>query len=111
MGSKNREVFTQAATSTAVAWTFYIADDFDCKSITMLWDGAPTTSENVIVTLDSAQGAAYDTVLSSVDMVGKTSHYIKDLGSFFVGDKIKVAYANSNTRNFGLEIVYREGSA
>ena len=97
MGSKIREVFTQAATSTAVAWTFYIADDFDCKRIAMTWDSAPSASENVTVTLDSVKGAAYDTVLRSVDAIGVTDVVFEDIDGLTAGDKLLVSYNNGGT--------------
>lgn len=95
----NRRVHTQAATSTAVAWTFYESDDFDVLRITLKFDAAPTTSENITVTLDSAQGAAYDTVLRTEDPVGVTSVSFEDIKGLANGDKIVVAYANTDTNS------------
>ena len=97
MGSKNRRAHLQTVTSTAVAWTFYEADDFDCKRITLYFDAAPVAEENITVTLDSAQGAAYDTVLRTYDPVGQTSVSLENIDGLLVGDKLLVSYANTNT--------------
>jgi hypothetical protein len=51
------------------------------------------------VTLDSASGASYDTVLSSSDMQGEQSYVFRPDGeaNFQPGDNIKVQCTNANT--------------
>ena len=88
----------QVSTSVALAWTFFEADDFDVKRISLVFGVAPTTNENITVTLDSAQGAAYDVVLRTVDPAGKTSVVFEDIDGLNAGDKILVAYTNTDTR-------------
>jgi hypothetical protein len=97
MGSKNRRVGVLEATSVAVAWTFFVGDDFDVKRIALKWDSAPSASENVTVTLDSAQGAAYDTVLRSVDAIGHVDVVFENIDGLVSGDKLLVSYANTGT--------------
>jgi hypothetical protein len=93
-----RKTHTQVSTSVALAWTFFEADDFDIKRIAIFFGVAPTTSENITVTLDSGQGAAYDTVLRTVDPAGSTSVVFEDIDGLNAGDKVIVAYANTDTR-------------
>ena len=87
----------QATTSVAVAWTIEAgSDDWNCKRIALLFDAAPTTDEDITVTLDAAAGAAYDTVLLTVSPVGKTSIVLEDIGGFDDADKLLVSYANTD---------------
>ena len=59
---------------------------------------APVTSENIVVSLDSGKGAAYDVPLRTFDPVGVTSYVVEDLKGFKNGDKVLVAYANTDLR-------------
>ena len=95
--SKLRRIHKQAATAAALAWTFYEADDFDVDRITLKFASAPTLAENITVTLDSAQGATYDTVVLSVDPRGSTSIDIEGINGFLAGDKVLVSFANTST--------------
>jgi hypothetical protein len=93
-----RKTHVQVSTSVALAWTFYEADDFNVKRINLVFGVAPTTCDKVTVTLDSGQGAAYDTVLRTVDPAGSTSVVFEDIDGLNAGDKVIVAYANTDTR-------------
>jgi len=91
-----RTTHVQAATSVALAWTFFVADDFDVKSLRIEFDAAPTTSENIVVSLDSGQGAGYDVPLRTFDPIGITSYVVENLKGFNNGDKVLVSYANTD---------------
>jgi len=87
---------------------------FKLQNITCHLSAAPTTAENFVVTLDAGLGAAYDTVLYSVDPSngGVTDIVLpSELRGFQCqdGDQIKVAYTNTDTKTYGLRIV-TEGS-
>lgn len=80
--------------------------------VTCHLDAAPTTSEDFVVTLDALDGAAYDTVLMSVDpsLVSATDVvYIPD-GDLIVeaGDQIAIAYTNTDGNTYGTRIVIEE---
>lgn len=66
-------------------------------------------AENFTVTVNSATGAAYDTIIFSQDM-----NTVQDLMwlpdqpvPVLAGDVVDFAYANSNSRTYGLEVIYR----
>jgi hypothetical protein len=66
-------------------------------------------AENFTVTINSATAAAYDTIIFSQDM-----NTVQDLMwlpeqpvPVLNGDVIDFAWANSNTRTYGLEVIYR----
>ena len=79
-------------------------------SITLHLSAAPTTSENLTATLDSNLGAAYDTLLYSFDLANSSVTDIvltaEDLGVeyLFVGDQIDIAYTNTDTVTYGIEV-------
>ena len=93
-----RVVSIQTATSSAVSWSIGPGDQFNCSRIAIKIDSAPTTSEDITVTLDSVQGAAYDTVLRSVDpsATSATSIVFENLDGQMYGDKLLVAYTNTD---------------
>jgi hypothetical protein len=69
-------------------------------------DTAPTTSESLTVTLDSADGSYHDVVLYSKDLVATTSVANTDISlPLFPGDGLKVAYTNTDQRNIGVRLV------
>lgn len=69
------------------------------------------TEEEFSGDLDSANGTEYDVDIYTKDMDAVKdvilTHY--DLGDFFVfeGDTVVFTWANSNSRTWGLEVVYR----
>ena len=72
---------------------------------------APTTSENFTVTLDSGGGAAYDTNIYTRDLtVGSVTDVVKMFDEPIIctgGDEIDFAWANTDTRTYGLTIIWR----
>lgn len=96
-----------AATATVPAGQHY-----SLIAVTLHFDAAPTTSENFTVTLDANAGAAYDTVLYSLDLsTGSTTDLIYQPTYpliFEGGDAIDVAYANTDTGTYGLQITMRQ---
>jgi hypothetical protein len=66
-------------------------------------------AENFTITINSATAAAYDTIIFSQDM-----NAVQDLMwlpnqpvPVVNTDVVDFAYANSNTRTYGLEVIYR----
>jgi hypothetical protein len=80
------------APSTNTAW--------ELISVTVNFDTAPTTSENLTLTLNSGQGSDYDTVIRSTDpSVGSATAVEFLLNERFAsGDSIDLAYTNTDTR-------------
>jgi hypothetical protein len=74
---------------------------------------APTTAENIVITLDSGQGAGYDVTLRTVDPSTFGGGFHKwiwnphdTLGDFTLadGDHIKVTYTNTDDLAIGVVI-------
>lgn len=81
------------------------AADFKLQEVSLHLSAAPTTStQNLVITLDSAQGSAYDQVLLTIDLVANaiTDLTIKPDRHFQSGDVITCAWTNTNTVTYGL---------
>ncbi len=69
-------------------------------------------SGNLTVTVDSGEnsstGTEYDTVLKTQDMTSIEDLMYQPSHPFYldVDDAIKIAWANSNTRTYGITVVY-----
>ena len=105
----NAPAVTNATGAVAIATSTTVAAHFRLLAVTCHFDAAPTASENFTVTLNANDGAAYDTVLFSVDPSATSSTdlvYIPDGDLIFEsGDEIDVAFANTDTVTYGLRIV------
>ena len=89
-----------ASTTSAVDWTIKEGDSFSIKRISINIGVAATSAGSITITLDSAEGAAYDTVLRTIDPVATaaTSVVLEDIEGLANGDAIVVAYANPDSR-------------
>ena len=94
-----RMVEVQTATAVALAWSIGPYDEFDCARIAIKFNTAPTTAGSITVTLDSNQGAAYDTVLRTANPVGVTSVVFENVDGQVSGDKLLVSYTNADLRS------------
>jgi hypothetical protein len=106
---------TPATGAAAISASTALAADFELDSITVHFSAAPTTSENLVVTLDAGAGAEYDTVLASInpaaqaaqDLVITPEEY--GFGKLYAStDAITVTYTNTDTVTYGLRIVTTE---
>lgn len=81
-------------------------------SVTVKMSAAPTTSENLTITLNSVATGTYDTVLYSVDLAaGSTTSatWMPDQPLWLQpGDSIDVAYTNTDVGTYGVLISMRE---
>ena len=97
------------AVNGAIALSFAPGAVFRLVRVTVHFNIAPTTSENLTVTLNNLAGAAYDTVLRSVNpsvgAITNVSFEFDDQQVFKNGDQIDVAYTNTDARTYGAEIV------
>ena len=107
-------VFKINATGTAainLSGTVPVGDHYRLVSVSCLFSAAPTTSENFTVTLDANAGAAYDVLLYALDpSVGATYSivYLPDQEIILEGgDAIDVAYTNTDTRTYGVQITFK----
>lgn len=67
---------------------------------------APTTSENLTVTLNSAEGAEHDAIIYTKDMSGVTDIAYTGINMPLVpGDKLAVTYTNSDDRTVGVRLL------
>lgn len=98
-----------ATGSGALSETISYPQAFELEEIRIKVGVAPTTAENLTITIDAAAGAAYDVVLAAIPMAGVTSYrWADDTPSLLVpGDKIVIAWANTDTRTWGITYIYR----
>ena len=77
-------------------------------SVSLNLNAAPTTSENYTITLDANAGAAYDLLLYSLDLSTSSTTDVlwqPDQPLYLEGgDAIDVAYANTDTGTYGVQI-------
>ena len=68
---------------------------------------ASATSENLVIKIDAAAGAAYDTVLDTQDMNTLADYVYLPARPhrLFAGDKIIVTWTNTNTETYGAEVI------
>ena len=73
-----------------------------------------TTAENLTISLDSANGTEYDVKVLTKAMSGVQDVIITtyDIGEFYMfgADKLVATWANTDSRTWGLEIIYRRFS-
>lgn len=80
----------------ALSWEIDTRDDSNLKRICLKFDAAPTTAENITITIKPAAGTAYDTVRKIEDPIGKINVIFEDIEGLVNGDKILVTYANTD---------------
>ena len=99
---------SEASGNGAIAATRNVPDGdvYRLISVSVNFNLAPTTSENLTITLDDAQGNAYDLLLYTLDVsAGATTDILwqPDQELMLVGgDAIDVVFPNSNARTYGL---------
>lgn len=102
-------VVTAATGAAAIAASYAPSAAFRLLQVTVHFDAAPTTSENLTITLNANDGAAYDTVLYSTDpSTGSVTDivYLPEQPIYCeAGDAIDVAFANTDTNTYGVRIV------
>ncbi len=91
-----------------------IAADWELLSITLHLSAAGTTAEDFTVKLDANDGSAYDTTIFELDL---STDSVTDLvltpnedglpAHFESGDELDIDWPNTETRTYGLRIVYR----
>ena len=85
---------------------------YELVSVTCQFSAAPTTAGSLTITLNARGGAAYDVLLYTVDPSTTALTDIvwwPDSSTFLEGgDAIDVAYTNTDTRTYGVQITAAE---
>jgi len=110
----NRQALIKEQATGAVAISLSLAAKRVSRvmTVTLKLSAAPTTSENFTITLNALAGVAYDTLLYSVDLSASSTTaliWYPD-GELWLepGDSIDVAYTNTDTRTYGVQITFVE---
>jgi hypothetical protein len=96
--------------SAAIAHTATVPTSFHYKliSVSLNLSTAPVASEQYTIMLDSKVGAAYDTLLYSVDLAAGNTSDVVWLPDWEItlepGDAITVAFPNTDGRTYGSQI-------
>jgi len=82
---------------------------FEFHGFEITLDVASATSESLVITVDAVFGSAFDIELYSKDMNGiqHISYMFDEPRKLSGGDKINVAWANSNSRLWGIKLFTR----
>lgn len=103
-------LFSIATGAAAIAKTLAPGLKFRLLRVELHLSAAPTTSEDFTITLDAGDGSAYDVVLYTRDLsVGSVTDLVVPFGDgyeFEADDEIDVAYTNTDTKTYGLRLVY-----
>jgi len=104
-------ILTVADDSGAISTYFSSAIPFVVENVTCKFTSNAEATGNFTVSLDSASGAVFDTVLASVDPSesGASNVFIAfdPPVAFTTGDSVKVEYTNLSGMGYGLRIVTR----
>jgi len=94
---KADKTFSQDLSAGALSYTTDFGRSVKLESISIRASVAIT--ETITITIDSANGANYDTVLNSVDFVGEQDHVWRPQGEMNLraGDEIRIQVTNANT--------------
>ena len=100
---------TQRATgAAAIATTVAPGVPWQLESVRVHLSAAGGAGD-LTITVDHSAGANYDTLLLTQDMTAVTSLiWTPDRPiEFLAEDEVDIAWANANTRTYGLEIVFK----
>lgn len=110
MVSINYPLFQPATGAAAIAETLAPGVTFRLLRVELHLSSAPSTSQDFTITLNAGNGSAYDVVIHKEDLsVGSITDLTIPFGEGFeyeADDEIDIAYTNTDTRTYGLRIVY-----
>lgn len=103
----NKGKIAAATGSAALSETFTPTNQAYLTNVRLHLNSA-ATQEAFTVYIDSARGAAYDTVLYTVSLVGVTDVSWVPSGRVLInaGDVVTLTWTNTDTRTWGTEIGY-----
>ena len=96
--------------SAGLAETLAPGVAFELKEVRIHLNAASATVENLTVTIDSGTDAVYDAVLLTKGMNTVTNYvWIPDNRRFFLAtDELDFAWTNTNTKTWGLEVLWQK---
>jgi len=99
--------FSRATGAAAIAFTLAPNIGFSLKEIRIHLSAAGGAGD-LTATINSAAGPAYDVVLINQDMTAVTDIILQPAQphEFEAGDELLIAWANANTRTYGIEVVW-----
>lgn len=96
--------------SEAVKIVLTSGTEFELLEVKLHVNVAPSTSENFTITRDADEGTYWDELIRSQNMAG-TTDFIWDLRDtplrYQPNDKLTFDWLNSDSRTWGLEVLYR----
>jgi hypothetical protein len=100
-------VTTGTCTTGAILTIYTVIAPTKLNSVTVHLNAAPTSAGSLTITLDAVAGAVYDTLLYTLSMIGVTDLVYEPGTPLYLaaGDKISVAYANTDNKTYGVRIV------
>lgn len=113
-GPKPRYRIGRAYATGAAALSLAIAPGyrFKVKAISLHLSAAPTTSQSLTITLNSAYGTAYNCILYSRDLtVGSLTDLYVEFGDNFIfeyNESLTVAWTNTDVRTYGVVAYYEK---
>lgn len=103
-------VYNGTGSGAIAAVTTVSSSNFFLFHVSVHLSSAPTTPGVLTVSIDATDGAAYDVVLESQEMAGKTDFSFIPATPLLLedGDQIKIDYANADGRTYGYRIVIKQ---
>jgi hypothetical protein len=89
----------------AVDFTFYEADDFRIDHISLTVSADVVAEDLITVSEISSLGSDYDTVVRTMDTVGFASFLLKDFCWTRNGNKVNIAFPNTDANSVYLDVV------
>ena len=112
MSASVYKINATGAAAIATSMTVPAGRTYQLLSVSCKFSAAPAASENYTITLNANAGAAYDTVLYTVDpsVTSITSMIWQPDEPVYLegGDAVDVAFTNTDTRTYGVQITVAE---
>jgi len=109
------ETLSSATWKTMFTYDDWVGTDlrtgppFEFLGFEVTLDAVSATAENLTISIDADKGSAFDNLIYSKDMNGEQYiNYMFDAPrKLSAGDKIDVAWANSNSKTWGIKLFTR----
>jgi len=108
MAQTNR-LFDRETAAVAIAYTLVVDGTYLIEAVRLHLSAAGGAVEDLTIANNAFAGAAYDVVFDTTAMNLVTDvHWLPERPVPLTdGDVLTIAYANTNLRTYGLEVVYR----
>ncbi len=87
---------TLSATTSAVSWTIPTYDNYICTRVALIFASAPTTSENVNISIKPNGETTYKHLLATADVQGATDILFENIDGVMSGDELLVECDNTD---------------